>query len=170
LLSSFLLRRNRAILIGWLWFLGTLIPVIGIIQVGWQSMADRYTYIPHIGLLIAIVWGIAPLVQHNRAVLSAALVVACLFAGILSMVTSNQLTNWRDSATLFSHALEVTDHNHVAHSQLAEALDAAGDSAGAIAHYQEQFRIKPEPQPLYNIGRIYATQGKPAEAQGYYEP
>ena len=169
--AGYLWRRhgNRAVLIGWLWFVGTLIPVIGLVQVGWQSMADRYTYIPHMGLFIALVWGIGPTLNDKPA-RRGAFAIACVVAVALSALTARQLSYWRDSRALFSHALEVTDHNFIAHSQLAQALnDDAHEPDAAIAHYQEQFRIKPDPQPLYNIGRILAVQGRPGEAQRYYE-
>jgi protein O-mannosyl-transferase len=163
-------RGNLMPLVGWLWFLGTLVPVIGLVQVGWQSMADRYMYIPHMGLSAALVWGAAALLPVKRAAPVGALATACVIAVVLSVVTSKQLGYWHDSIALFMHALDVTDHNDVAHGKLAQALDTAGDPGGAIARYEQQFRINPShPQPLYNIGVILVKQNRPAEGQRYYE-
>jgi Flp pilus assembly protein TadD len=163
-------RGHRAVLIGWLWFVGTLIPVIGLVQVGWQSMADRYTYIPHMGLFVAIVWGVAAMLPQRPAVRRGALGVACVIAITFSIITTRQLSYWRDSVTLFNRAVEVTDHNPMAQAGLADALAEAGDHGGAIAHYSEQFQLNPShPQPLYNIGRLLALDGKYSEAQAYYE-
>src|SRR5581483_6828548 len=98
--------------VGWIWFLVALVPVIGIVQVGLQAMADRYTYIPHIGLLIAIVWTAAHFLPQQRTALAAtAAIVTLLFAAMAHA----QVAYWKDSATLFAHALSVTTDNKTAH-------------------------------------------------------
>jgi tetratricopeptide (TPR) repeat protein len=133
-------RKAPWLLVGWLWFLGTLVPVIGLVQVGRQAMADRYTYIPSIGLFVAIVWGIAGLVGERRAVLAtaAAVVIALLVAG-----TWMQAGTWRDSVTLYRHALAVTPDNYLAHLGLAKALVAKGDGAGAAEQYRAALALRP---------------------------
>jgi tetratricopeptide (TPR) repeat protein len=159
-------RRERAVLVGWLWFLGTLVPVLGLVQVGRQSMADRYTYLPHVGLMIAIVWGVAAAAGRlnvPRAALAATL-AAVLVA--LSARTVDQVRHWRNSETLFAHALDVTHHNAVAHGSLALALGDRGDVAAAVEHYQRAIEITPqEPQLYYNIGQLYLVAGDYVRAQ-----
>jgi tetratricopeptide (TPR) repeat protein len=139
------LRRSRPYLaVGWLWYVGTLIPVIGIVQVGSQAMADRYTYIPLIGLGIAVAWGASDACARlpgRRVVLP---VAACAAIAALAATASVQIRHWRDSASLFRHALEVTRNNHVAHSYLGTALLERGQTADAIYHYEEALRLRPD--------------------------
>ncbi len=138
-------RKAPWLLVGWLWFLGTLVPVIGLVQVGRQAMADRYTYIPSIGLFVAIVWGIAGLIgesSRRRAIIykatAAAVAIALLAAG-----TWMQAGTWRDSVALYRHALAVTRDNYVAHLGLAKALVAKGDGAGAAEQYRAALALRP---------------------------
>jgi hypothetical protein len=131
-------RRSPWLLTGWLWFLGTLVPVIGLVQVGRQAMADRYLYLPSIGLFLAIVWGIAELVKR-RAALAAGVVVLALAAG-----TWAQAGTWRDSVTLYRHALAVTRHNYVAHVGLAKAYVAQRNWNGAAEQYRAALALRPE--------------------------
>ena len=149
-------RDERSLLVGWLWFLGMLVPTIGIVQVGWQSMADRYTYLPQIGLLIAVVWPLATALKRGsggRAVASAA---AFVIAAALAWRTHVELGHWRDNITLFTRAVAVTEKNHIALSALALGYDEIGNIPAAIAHYQQALAITPrEPQLFYNIGRLY---------------
>jgi protein O-mannosyl-transferase len=127
-------RREPWLLTGWLWFLGTLVPVIGLVQVGRQAMADRYTYIPSIGLFLAVVWTVAGLLTGRRVVLTAAAGVVIL---ALAAVTRTQIGYWADSATLFRHALAATDDgNYLAHIGLGKALLGVKDCAGAAAQFQ----------------------------------
>jgi protein O-mannosyl-transferase len=127
-------RREPWLLTGWLWFLGTLVPVIGFVQVGRQAMADRYTYIPSIGLFLAVVWTVAGLLTGRRVVLTAAAGVVIL---ALAAVTRTQIGYWADSATLFRHALAATDDgNYLAHIGLGKALLGVKDCAGAAAQFQ----------------------------------
>src|SRR5260370_15290199 len=135
-LRAFQLRHAHPWLtIGWLWFLGTLVPVIGIMQVGSQAMADRYTYIPSIGLFIMIVWGVDRLTSQwprRTAFLSFAGVIvlaACLaFTGI-------QVRLWKNSEVLFRHALETAPNNGIAHAALAEYLQINNQTDEAIDEY-----------------------------------
>ncbi|MCL6519684.1 MAG: tetratricopeptide repeat protein [Armatimonadetes bacterium] len=150
-------RRRPYLVFGWFWYLGTLVPVIGLVQVGWQAMADRYTYIPLIGLFVILAWGIPDLIESIRTgkqvgikcqtadvrrnlILSA---VACVLVIILAATTLRQVTHWRDSVTLFSHALKVTKENPVAENNLGLALTALGKHAQAIKHFKKALRIEP---------------------------
>ena len=114
-------RRHPFLLMGWLWFVGTLVPVIGLVQVGEQAMADRYTYIPSLGVLILTVWGAYELTRRWRyqvialSVAGSAAIVLCL------ALTRQQLGYWQDSEALFRHALEVTENNYLAHNNLGDA-------------------------------------------------
>ena len=134
-------RRRPWLLVGWLWFVGTLVPVLGLVQVGRQAMADRYTYIPSIGLFLAVCWGLAALATSRlrRIVLAGAAVVALL----LATATWNQARTWHDSVTLYRHALAVTSDNWLAHVGLAKALAARRDWAGAAEHYRAALRLRP---------------------------
>jgi hypothetical protein len=133
-------RREPWLLTGWLWFLGTLVPVIGLVQVGRQAMADRYTYIPSIGLFLALVWGAAELGKKHRAVLAMAAVVLIL---ALAAVTRVQIGYWSDSVTLYRHALAVTSDNYLAHLGLAKALAGEKDWTGAAEQYQAALALRP---------------------------
>jgi hypothetical protein len=135
-------RKAPWFLVGWLWFLGTLVPVIGIVQVGRQAMADRYTYIPSIGLSLAICWGIPALAASRRwrPVLAGATVLALL---TLTALTWFQVRHWSDSVTLFRHALAVTQGNYVAHVALAKSLAAKRDWAGAAEQFRRTLALRP---------------------------
>ena len=123
--SAFLLRKQRAwFAVGWCWFLGTLVPAIGIIQVGEQSMADRYTYIPCIGILIMLAWGLEELTRNRPmrstlALAGAAIVIACV------AVTEVQVGFWRNNETLFRHAIKLTTDNYIAITNLGVTLSDA---------------------------------------------
>lgn len=135
-------RKAPWFLVGWLWFLGTLVPVIGIVQVGRQAMADRYTYIPSIGLSLAICWGIPALAAswRWRPVLAGATVLALL---TLTALTGAQVRHWSNSVTLFRHALAVTQGNYVAHVALAKSLAAKGNWAGAAEQFRGALALRP---------------------------
>lgn len=144
-LTALALWRAREVpwlLVGWLWFLGTLVPVIGLVQVGRQAMADRYTYIPSIGLFLAVCWGLPALVANRRwrAALAGATVLILL---LLTAATWVQVRHWSNSVTLFRHALAVTRGNYVAHVALAKALASRRDWAGAAEHYRAALRMRP---------------------------
>jgi tetratricopeptide (TPR) repeat protein len=158
-------RRYPYLFVGWFWYLGTLIPVIGLVQVGLQSMADRYLYIPGIGLLITVVWGSSALLSTwPRGKWIAA------GAGIIVLVgcvagTWTQLQYWQNSITLFSHAKAVTPANYMTDNHLGEALDAAGEFDKAIPVLEESVRINPHnARGLSELGTVLAQQGKLPEA------
>jgi protein O-mannosyl-transferase len=146
-------RRYPFLLMGWLWYCGTLVPVIGLVQSGEQAMADRFTYLPSLGVLVMAVWGayrLAKTWRHGVVALSvagAAALVLCL------AVTRHQLGFWQNSETLFQHALQATRTNYLAHINLGSALDEKGGSAEAIRNYQEALHLKPESATAhYDLG------------------
>ncbi len=128
-------HERRYLLVGWLWFLGTLAPVIGIISVGEQAMADRYAYLPYIGLFVAVVWLVADITRERkiRAVWLAA--PAVLILATLGVLTRRQLSYWYDSETLWRHTVSVTERNYMAHGGLARALAQQGRTEEAIAEF-----------------------------------
>jgi tetratricopeptide (TPR) repeat protein len=143
-LSLSLWRRQPYVPVGWLWYLGTLIPAIGLVQVGEQGMADRYTYFPLIGLFLLAVWGISDLVIANRALrLLAGALAAFVFAGLV-VQSLIQVRYWRDDVALWRHALQVTPKNWYAHLNLAEILVAQGRPREAIPEYQGCLAIRPD--------------------------
>jgi tetratricopeptide (TPR) repeat protein len=163
-------RKNHPYLVvGWLWFLGTLVPVIGIVQVGGQAMADRYTYIPMVGLLIAVVWGFAAIREKWRAARKALPVMACLIIAAFAIGTWFQVRHWKNSAALFEHALRVTKDNQLAHNQLGQALHEAGRVDEAIKHFEAALRITPQYVNAHvNLGDAFKDQGKLDDAARAY--
>jgi protein O-mannosyl-transferase len=164
-LAFILMARQRPyLLVGWLWFLGTLVPVIGIVQAGYQSIADRFTYLPGIGLFIVITWGFADLLRSPRAKpLLAAAAIASLIA--CAVLTSIQIQYWRSSITLFRHTLAVTKDNFVACSCLGQALDVSGDDADALAYCKEAVRLNPEyPSAQLYLGMVLSNEGDATNA------
>ena len=137
-------RRFPFLLMGWLWFVGTLVPVIGLVQVGKQAMADRYTYAPAIGILVAVIWGLHGLAKGGRYQ-KIALSVAGWVAIVLCLaLTRQQLRYWKDGVTLFQHALAVTENNYLARKAFADELDMKGRIDEAILQYQEVLRLEPD--------------------------
>lgn len=162
-------RKTPALRVGWFWYLGTLVPVIGLVQVGVQATADRYTYIPFIGLFIMLTWLVADLsawVPHRRAVLASAAVLT--LAG-LSAVTVSQTGYWVNSEVLFEHTLQTTKENYVIHCNLGAYLAGQGRVDDAIRHYNEALRIKPDDGDThYNLANVLARQAKCPEAVAHY--
>jgi tetratricopeptide (TPR) repeat protein len=154
--------RVPYLLTGWLWYLVTLVPVIGIVQVGLQSMADRYTYLPLVGVFVLAVWGIDDLVARRRAG-AAALAVAAVAAAVIWSVA--QLRTWRDDVSLWTQAVEVTSRNAVAHNNLGQAWSTRGDDRRATAEYVEAIAINPNyPLAHTNLGISRGRQGRVDEA------
>jgi tetratricopeptide (TPR) repeat protein len=153
--------------VGWFWFLGTLVPVIGLIQVGIQSLADRYTYLPMIGLLFPLVWGAQELTSHwrYRSVLLPAMGIAVLL--LCSAATRKQIEVWKNGETLFRHALEVTRNNTVAHLNLGVVLEKQGHLEDARAEYDQALRLTPESaEARRNLGIVLEKMGRDDEALG----
>jgi len=162
-------RTRPYLIVGWLWYLGTLIPVIGLIQVGNQAMADRYTYIPLIGLFIMVAWSIPDILQRWRYRQIALWISAGLLFSALTVCTWLQVRHWKDSISLFRHALNVTANNYLAHNNLGTALMDDGRHTEAIQHYSEALRIRPRyALAQYNLGNTKAEQGKYEEAIEHY--
>jgi protein O-mannosyl-transferase len=163
------IRRYPYGVVGWLWYLGTLVPVIGLVQVGSQAMADRYTYVPLIGLFIVVVWGVADLLRGWRYGRCVGGVAAAAVLSALVVVTWFQVQRWRDSITIFTHALKVTQNNYFVNNNLGVALFQDGRIADAIFHFQEAARIKSDHADAYtNMGFAMAFHGKHEEALPYY--
>jgi tetratricopeptide (TPR) repeat protein len=164
------LRRHRYLIVGWLWFLGTLIPVIGLVQVGEQALADRYAYLPFIGLFIAAVWGLADW-AHARQIHTPYIATAAMIAiAGLSIVTHVQIGYWRDSTALWSRALEVTQRNFVAHDNMGTLLLQEGRIEEAAKQFQAAAAINPhDPFSQLNIGVCEKQQGNIKAAIAHYE-
>jgi len=168
-------RRCPYVTVGWLWYVITLVPVIGIVQVGAQAMADRYTYVTLIGIFIAIAWGIPELLwkadanaqryRRSQALVSGAAGVAILALMYCAYI---QVGYWRNDFTLFRHALNVTTDNFLANLNLASALQLGGHPSKAIGYYRQALRIEPgSPDALSNMGLALADAGKAEEGLKY---
>jgi tetratricopeptide (TPR) repeat protein len=151
-LTAGALRRGRhpALAVGWLWYLATLLPVIGLVQVGSQAMADRYSYLPLVGLSLAAAFGLPGLLPARPAWRRGLAGVGLAALAALFAAAALQLRHWRDSEALFRHALAVTAENPIAHAHLAAALLEGGRPAEAIAHYRESIRLRPDSAPVAN--------------------
>jgi tetratricopeptide (TPR) repeat protein len=158
-------RSQRYLAMGWCWYLGTLVPVIGLVQVGSQSSADRYTYIPLIGIFVMIVWGGADLARKWRIPASAlALASACVLAACAA-VTELQLRYWTDSGTLFQRALAVTTDNHMAWNSLGAYLYSQGDDAAAFRCFNKAVTVARDNDAAWdNLGEYYRRHGRCQEA------
>jgi tetratricopeptide (TPR) repeat protein len=165
------LKKRPYLGVGWLWYLGTLLPVIGLVQAGlWPAVADRFAYVPLIGLFVGIAWGIPDLAAGwPYKVKGLGMITAAV---LITLMTTSWLQTrfWKNSVTLFKHAVEATDNNHVMHGNLGFALTARGRPNEAIKHYKEALRIKPDnEQANVNLGLALLTQGKLDECIGYYQ-
>ncbi|MEE8349746.1 MAG: tetratricopeptide repeat protein [Acidobacteriota bacterium] len=158
-------RQSRYLVVGWLWYLGTLVPVIGLIQVGGQSMADRHTYIPAIGIFIMLIWGAAELRQTLRLrTLWLAPASLCLILSLM-VLTRHQVSHWRNSITLFEHAVSITDDNYLVHNNLGTALLERGQVEAAIENFSRVLEIRPDSdRGLYNMALALRAQGRIEEA------
>ena len=163
-------RKFPFLFTGWFWFVGTLVPVIGLVQVGIQSMADRYAYVPLIGLFIIFVWGFTELWREPAGAKN----VDCGFgrrrSGCqLPVRTRHQLGYWRNNETLFRHALAVTENNYLAYNNLGTWLSKKGQIAEAMDYFHKSLQINPDnPDVLYNLGNAFAKLGNWDEAINNY--
>jgi Flp pilus assembly protein TadD len=162
-------RKRPYFLVGWFWFLVTLAPVVGLLQAGEQPWADRFTYVPHIGLLLMLVWGAYDVMQFAqvsrelRHLVTAVLVVACVGASIV------QTIRWHDSVTIMTHALRVAEANPVAHNTLGVALLQQGHADQASRHFREALRLDPgSVKATFNLGLALAQQGDSDAAAAQY--
>jgi protein O-mannosyl-transferase len=164
------LRRRRYLLTGWLWYLVMLVPVIGIIWVGTQSRADRYTYLPQIGLYLMLTWAAADLAagwRRRGPILSGC---AALILVALIFCARTQASYWRNSETLWTHTLACTTNNIIGHNNLGNELTRKGQVDEAIAHYQTALQIKPDyAEAHYNLAEALLKKGRMDEAIAHYE-
>jgi tetratricopeptide (TPR) repeat protein len=162
-ISFLVVRRLRTypyLAVGWFWYLGTLVPVIGLVQVGTQSRADRYTYIPLVGIFIVIAWAAADLSRRSALISACALACAACFA-----LTLVQIGHWKNSQALFEHAIRVTSNNYVAYNGLGLALRHQDRLDDAGANYEQAIRIKSQfPDAHTNLADVLLLQGHPEEA------
>jgi tetratricopeptide (TPR) repeat protein len=173
-LSAFAVRRFKShpyLLVGWLWFLGTLLPVSGIYQAGlWPAMADRWLYVPSIGIFLAFTWGVSAIAMKHHRLRAVWTLGACLWVIGLAWSSHRQTAFWHDSAALFEHAVNSDKSNYVAQSLLGLSLDTMGRREEALSHLQEAVKI----HPLYwagylNLGNFYYHRGDYPEAQKFYK-
>ncbi|HXJ90654.1 MAG TPA: tetratricopeptide repeat protein [Candidatus Binatia bacterium] len=165
------LRQFPYVGVGWLFFVISMIPVIGIVQVGFQGMADRYTYVPAIGLMIAVVWASADAVQSMPAARAPVSVGAVCLVIALSLTTTRYLRDWRDSVTLFAHARAAWGRPDMWLEQLyGNALFSAGRIDRALEHYQQSCAIQPRTEYChYNIAHIFSGRGQFRDAIREYD-
>ena len=161
-------RKRRYLITGLLWYVVTLLPVIGLIQVGFQSMANRYAYVPLIGIFIIAAWGLPDLLRRYPAgrYLPHAAVVVIL---ALTFTTKAALPHWRDSEAVFQRALEVTVNNHIAELGMGNLRLGRGDPSGARSHYLASLRIKPDYAEAHNnLAMVLMAEGRTEEAEAHY--
>jgi protein O-mannosyl-transferase len=162
-------RSRPYFIIGWLWYLGTLVPASGVVYFCSFPMADRFTYVPQVGLFIIIAWGVPELLaqwRHKTIILST---LAVVLLTILMAVTWKQVGYWKNSITLFQHTLNVTTNNALPHHNLASALAEQGQTVEAIHHYSEALRIKPDYEKAHNnLGVAFVKQARIDEAIEHY--
>ena len=163
--------RSRApyVLVGWLWYLITLVPVIGLVQAGDQALADRFTYVPLIGIFLIAVWGIADALASVRAVRFAGPALACAAVAVSAVTARAQVETWRNSETLWNHALAVTVNNDRAYNGLGAFLNNQHRESEAIPHFENALRINPNlADAHYNLGIALTATGRPDDAFVHY--
>ena len=157
-------------LVGWLWFLGTLVPVIGLVQVGGASMADRYSYFPSIGIFLAVALGVRDGVERLRLSKPFVGIIAGLVLSACLVLTLRQVNFWQDDLTLFGHAVAVTKKNDTAHLNLGFSLEKIGRKVEAMAEYREALKIDPESVEAHNnLANLLDDTGHPDEALAEYQ-
>ena len=162
-------RRHRYLVVGWFWFLGTLVPMIGLVTVGAIAMADRYAYLPFVGLFIMVSWGAADLAQAWRSP-RAVLAIPAVTLLALAVAAHHQIDYWKDNVTLWTHTLAVTGPNFVAEDSLGVGLAAEGRMGEAAAHFGRAVEISPEdPIGNFNLAAYAQQKGDLQEAAGRYQ-
>ena len=163
-------RRYPYLMVGWLWYLGTLVPVIGLVQAGTQSMADRFTYVPFIGLFIIVAWGIGDFAVRWRPAKFLLPVGAGVILLTLAITSWMQVRHWRDSISLFSYTLRVTGNNPKIQNNLGLILSQHGKLGQAVAYYEEALRLDPNyADAHYNLGLAMMSLGNVEQAVAHYE-
>lgn len=170
--SIVLRRRFPFLIVGWLWFLVTMTPVIGIVQVGSQAMADRYAYVPMMGIFIVFAWSVPALVERVKLLwrpmsswrqwLPGGFLLMMIS---LSLMADKQVGIWRNNFSLFGHSLRVTEDNQKAHHGMGLAWMAHGETALALYHLRESLRIRPDAGVYNDLGYVYMSVGKYTEAE-----
>jgi len=160
--SVWKIRNKPYFIVGWLWYVGTLIPVIGLVQAGfWPAMADRWAYMPIIGMFIVIVWGMNDLLKEWRYKEIVFALVAGIVLSFFIMSSSQQVRYWKSSVMLYKHALDVTEGNHLIHNNLGNIYYRERKTAEAVYHYNEALRINPENALAHNnLGGAMIQAGK----------
>jgi len=169
-------RRFPYLFVGWFWYIVTMIPVIGLIQVGMQSMADRYTYVPLIGLFIMIAWGAADYVKSKKYSNIVLWILSAVVFSTLAFCTFRQAGYWKNSITLYNHAIELNPRNYFAHIGLGRILNKKGELDNAIIHYKKALRQMPKDRQtrvhlagmLLKKGNELMAQNKIAESVNYF--
>ncbi|MDB6025375.1 MAG: Tetratricopeptide 2 repeat protein [Verrucomicrobiales bacterium] len=166
----FVRRKNMpAVFVGWFWFVGTLVPVIGIVQVGAQAMADRYSYIPSIGIFLAVAWFGKELAKKKASWNSKIVTIAVVTVGCCVVLTAKQIPHWRSTATLFKQALAVTENNYVAHNNLGSALMQEHAMEEALQEYEKALVLKDDLfEAHYGAAVVLDKQGKRERAAEHY--
>lgn len=169
-ISGFVIAaKRRYLLMGWLWFLGTLVPMIGVVQVGSQAMADRYAYLPFIGIFVMVAWGLAEVAEWQRWPLTTPVLAALIVLMALGVAAHRQLGYWTDNDTLWSHAIEVTGPNFKAQEHLGTALANEGRIAEAAVHFRVALAIDGrDPEGYFNLAVTDQLQGRIQQAIGGY--
>jgi Flp pilus assembly protein TadD len=162
-------RRQRPYFVGWLWFLGTLVPMIGLVQVGVQSMADRYAYIPLLGIFVIVCWGAADLIKLWHVPKLAVHAASAVLLLALGLALHRQVSFWQDNITLWTHTLQITKANYVAEDNLAVSLITTGQVDEALPHLQRARSLRPDdPTATLNIASIDQMHGNyQAAVDGY---
>src|SRR5206468_844649 len=179
-IAAIVFRRKRPYLFtGWFWYVGMLLPVIGLVQVGEQGHADRYTYLSNVGLFLLVVWLVAEVAAVSRFRSRVALAAAVVLIGALACGAFVQTSYWRNSETLWTHALAVTSNNDVAHNNLGYLCVDRGELDQAISHFEAASSIRSRKQdPHYDVGSAFvqmnladslARKGLSDEAMVHYE-
>jgi tetratricopeptide (TPR) repeat protein len=162
-------QRFPCFLVGWLWYLGMLVPVIGLVQVGGQAHADRYTYLPHIGLAMVFVWVLRDCTISWRYRHQILVTMGSVVIGVWMVCSRKQTACWQNDESLWTHALACTSENYTAHNNLGYVLVGQGRTAEAIKHYQEALAINPNySEVINNLGTALLDQGRLDEAAKYY--
>lgn len=169
-LALVLARRQPWVTVGWLWYLGTLVPVIGVVQVGRQAMADRYTYIPHIGIFVAIVWSVAAIPRGDgRGVRAAAAATVGALVLVLGVLTFRQTRIWRDATTFWTYTARTNPYAFIAHQALGGILSQEGRLDEALREFRQARRLRPDIAVVHkNVGSVLARQGRFAAAAAEY--
>jgi tetratricopeptide (TPR) repeat protein len=163
-------RERRYLAVGWLWYLGTLVPVIGLVQVGEQALADRYTYLPLIGLFIVLSWGAHDLLTRWRADARIFGALGLLLLAALAVPTVRQVAHWKNEKTLFQHAAAVTQGNFTAHNNLGNVFSEEGEHQEAIRHFEAALEIRPNyPKAHNNLANAYLELGESDAALRHFE-